>query len=62
MRHDAKQCREHARSEVVRHSFGLLTPQERDEQARREEAVHRAAAKDATQGPELFESGYADEL
>lgn len=54
LRHDAALCRSQARSEVLRHSLGILTPAERAQQEAAEEEKRKDEAKAATKGPALF--------
>jgi hypothetical protein len=54
LRHDAKVCRDHAKSELIRHSLGILTPEEQADKDRRDEEKRIAAAKLATKGNALF--------
>ena len=54
LKHDAKQCRDAFKSELIRHSLGILTPEEQAGKDRRDESQAQAAAKLATKGPSLF--------
>lgn len=55
MRHDAARNRQDAKSEMIRHSLGMLTPQERKDQEAAEERRRLAEARKAAQGQALFE-------
>jgi len=55
MRHDAARSRQDAKSEMIRHSLGMLTPQERKDQEAAEERRRLAEARKAAQGQALFE-------
>jgi hypothetical protein len=50
LRHDARQCREHAKSELIRHSFGFLTPEEQAKAAKAEEKREKKAKKKDAKG------------
>ena len=53
MRHDAARNRQDVKSERIRLSLGLLTPEERQDLANREEARRLAAQKKAQAGTPL---------
>ena len=55
LKHDAKVCRDHAKSEVIRRSHGWLTPEEVAEEARVEDERRKAAAKIAVKGTALLD-------
>lgn len=55
LRHDAAKCREEAKSELIRHSLGIETPEEKSKRLGREEAHRQAEAKEATKGTHLFD-------
>lgn len=55
LRHDAAQCRAQAKSESLRHSLGILTPEEQARKDEAAEAQRQAEAKQATKGSPLFE-------
>jgi hypothetical protein len=55
LRHDARECRQRAASELIRHTFGYLTPEEQKAQEEVERERKQAQAKKATLGPSLFE-------
>lgn len=54
LKHDAAQCRQHAKSEIIRHSLGILTPDERMRQDEAEERQRQAMAREAAKGSALF--------
>ena len=55
VRHDMQAANAHVRSEQIRLSLGLLTPAEREAEARRAAEKAEEAAKQATKGPSLFD-------
>jgi 6,7-dimethyl-8-ribityllumazine synthase len=54
LRHDAKKCREHAKSETIRAALGIETPKEIEKRLEREETQAKAKAKTATKGIPLI--------
>lgn len=54
VRHDMQAANQHVRSEQIRLALGLLTPAEREAEAKAEEEKRLKAAKDATKGASLF--------
>ena len=54
LRHDARQCREKAKSEQIRIARGYLTPEETKAAGERAERLRQAQAKEATKGRDLF--------
>ena len=55
VRHDMQSANQHVRSEQIRLSLGLLTPAEREAEAKRAAAKVADAAKQATKGISLFD-------
>ena len=53
LKHDAAVCRQAAKSELVRHSLGILTTQEQADEDRRKETLRLALAKLAAKGNAL---------
>ena len=57
IRHDAAKGREHAKSELIRHSLEIFTPEEQAAKERAEEARRQAQAKTSAKGSPLFPEG-----
>lgn len=53
LRRDARACRERDRSELIRRSLGIESPQEREARERREAAQEREAQRRAALGEPL---------
>jgi hypothetical protein len=54
LRHDAAKCREAAKSELIRHSLGIETPEEKQKREAAETRRKQIKDHEATQGPPLF--------
>jgi hypothetical protein len=55
LRHDAKECRSKAKSELIRVSLGIELPEETAKRIKREDARRKAEAKAVTKGPPLLD-------
>lgn len=55
VRHDMQKANERVRSEQIRLSLGLLTPQEKEAEAKRLAEQQAREAKEATRGTSLFD-------
>lgn len=54
VRHDMQKAKERLTSEQIRLGLGLLTPAERESEARRQAEQAEKQAREATKGPSLF--------
>lgn len=55
VRHDMQKAKEYLTSERIRLSLGLLTPAEKESEARRQADKAQKQAKSATKGTSLFD-------
>jgi len=54
LKHDAFQCRQHAKSELIRHAQGIKTPEEQEAERKAQERKEQALAREAAKGSALF--------